>query len=98
MSPSEIEELFARTLVGDHEAEEAWAAVHRLRLNGCREIFDRAAAWCVSGDPRKRARASEVLCQLRRAPLSNGLAGETERLFLDESYRLITKMLESERD
>lgn len=98
MNPSEIEVLFARTLVGDHEAEEAWAAVNKLRQNGCREIFDRAAAWCVSDDPRKRARAAEVLCQLRRAPLSNGLAGETERLFLDESYRLIAKMLETERD
>lgn len=98
MNPSEIEVLFARTLVGDHEAEEAWAAVNKLRQNGCREIFDRAAAWCVSEDPRKRARAAEVLCQLRRAPLSNGLPGETERLFLDESYRLIAKMLESERD
>lgn len=97
-NPSEIDALFARTLVGDHEDEDAWAAVHRLRLNGCREIFDRAAAWCESDDPRKRARAADVLCQLRRAPLSNSLAGETERLFPDESYRLIAKMLETEQD
>jgi|HubBroStandDraft_3_1064219.scaffolds.fasta_scaffold39797_3 HEAT repeat protein len=98
MTRSGIEVLFDQTLVGDHEAEEAWAAVHKLRLNGCREIFDRAAAWCESDDPRKRARAADVLCQLQRAPLSNGLAGETERLFPDESYRLIAKMLETEQD
>jgi HEAT repeat protein len=98
MNPSEIEVLFALTLVGDHDDEEAWAAIHRLRLNGCREIFDRAAAWCESDDPRKRGRAADVLCQLRRAPLSNGLAEETEPLFLDESYRLIAKMLETEQD
>jgi len=98
MDPSEIDMLFARTLVGDPEAEDAWAAVHRLRLNGCREIFDRAATWCDSDDPRKRARAANVLCQLRRAPLSDDLAGETERLFADESYRLIAKMLESEQE
>jgi HEAT repeat protein len=98
MNPSEIEVLFTRTLVGDHEAEEAWAAVHKLRLNGCREIFDRAAAWCVSDDPRKRARAAEVLCQLQRAPLPSESVEETEWLFRDESYSLLTKILEDERD
>ena len=98
MNPSEIEVLFARTLVGDHDDEDSWAAVHKLRLNGCREIFDRAAAWCESDDPRKRTRAAEVLCQLRRAPLSDAFAPETDRLFPDEAYRLITKMLETEQD
>jgi HEAT repeat protein len=98
MNRSEIDVLFARTLVDDGDAEDAWSAIHRLRLNGCREIFDRAAAWCESEDPRKRGRAADVLCQLRRAPLSNSLAGETERLFPDESYRLIAKMLETEQD
>jgi len=98
MTPSGIEVLFARTLVGDHDDEEAWAAVRSLRQGGCREIFDRAAAWCESDDPRKRARAANVLCQLRRAPLSNGSAGEAERLFPDESYRLIANMLATEQD
>jgi HEAT repeats len=98
MNSSEIDALFARTLVGDHEDEDAWAAVHRLRLNGCREIFDRAAAWCESDDPRKRARAAEVLCQLRCASMSDVLAPESERLFPDETYGLITKMLETEQE
>jgi HEAT repeat protein len=98
MNPSEIDPLFARALVGDQEDEEAWEAIRTLRLNGSREIFDRAAAWCESHEPLKRARAADVLCQLQRARLPNESVGETEWMFRDESYSLITKMLENERD
>jgi hypothetical protein len=98
MNLLEIEALFARTLIGDHDDKEAWAAVSRLRANGCQEIFDRAAAWCESDDPRKRARAADVLGQLHRAPLPGASVGETEPLFRDESYSLVTKMLEDQQD
>jgi HEAT repeat protein len=89
MNSSEIEALFARTLVGDYEAEEAWDAVHALRRNGSREIFERAAAWCLSDDPLKRARGADILCQLRE---------KSEAIFRDESYVLLTNMLEKEQD
>jgi HEAT repeat protein len=89
MNSSEVDALFAQTLLGDYEAEEAWDAVRALRMNGCREIFERAAAWCLADDPLKRARAADVLCQLQ---------AERERLFSDESYALLTSMLDNEQD
>jgi HEAT repeat protein len=89
MNPSEVEALFARTLVGDYEAEEAWDAVHALRRNGSREIFERAAAWCLSDDPLKRARGADILCQLRE---------KSEVIFRDESCAQLTSMLEREQD
>lgn len=93
MDPAEAEALFARTLLGDSESEDAWDAISTLRMNGSREIFDRAAAWCGSEDPKKRDRGAAILCQLRRGPLD-----KPEFLFRDESYSLIVKMLETERD
>jgi len=67
MNSSEIEALFARALVGDFEAEDAWEAVGTPRLNGNREIFEHAAAWCASDDPLKRARGADILCQLEKS-------------------------------
>src|ERR1700687_1061924 len=98
MNTVEMEALFARTLVGDYEAEDPWVAVVALRQSGSREIFERAAAWCLSDDPLKRARAADVLCQLRRAPLTDGPPWNWDWLFRDESYALITRILESEQD
>jgi len=98
MNTAEIEALFARTLVGDYDAEEPWAAVKALRSDGSREIFELAAAWCLSDDSLKRARAADVLCQLRRGgPIQRGPEWP-EWMFRDESYPLITKMLEQEKD
>ena len=98
MTTSEVDELFAQTLLGDYEGDDAWTAVSALRQDGSREIFERAAAWCLSDDPLKRARAAAILCQLRRARATTGLWDEPEWMFRDESYTLITKMLENERD
>jgi HEAT repeat protein len=89
MNSSEIEALFERALVGDYEAEDAWEAVGTLRLNGNREIFEHAAAWCASDDPLKRARGADILCQLRE---------KSELTFRDESYAQLTRMLEKEQD
>jgi HEAT repeat protein len=88
----ELEALFAQTLAEDYESEDAWNAVARLRQNGNREIFDRAAAWCVSEDPLKRARAADILCQLRRSSSSD------EGLFRDESFDLIADLLSKENN
>ena len=98
MASAEIEELFSRTLAGEYEAEKAWAAVNELRRDGSREIFERAAAWCGSGDARERSRAAAILCQLRRAPVTDDEKLQPVWLFRDESYPLITKMLENEQD
>jgi HEAT repeat protein len=94
----EIEALFAQTLVGDYEGEDGWKAVAALRQDGNRAVFDYAAAWCSSDDPLKRARAAAVLCQLRRASATNALAERPDWMFRDETYLLVTKMLENERE
>jgi HEAT repeat protein len=98
MDSEQIQTLFARTLLGDYESEEAWAAVSALRMDGSRAVFERAAEWCHANDPLKRARATAVLCQLRRARLPDTPDGPEEWMFRDESYELITKMLENEQD
>ncbi|MGI9072819.1 MAG: HEAT repeat domain-containing protein [Bryobacteraceae bacterium] len=98
MTTPEAEALFAQTLLGDYEGEDAWAAVSALRLDGSRQIFERAAEWCLSDNPLKRARATAILCQLQRAPVTHALANKPEWMFRDESYPLLTKMLEDEQD
>jgi HEAT repeat protein len=95
MTTSEVQALFEQTLTGGYDDEAPLAAVSALRRDGSRDIFDHAAAWCLSDHPLKRARAADILCQLRRA---SGAAAEPLWMFRDESYSLITKMLETERD
>ncbi|MGH9664735.1 MAG: hypothetical protein ACRD9L_09960, partial [Bryobacteraceae bacterium] len=65
MNTSEIEALFAQTLAGEYDGKDGWLAVDALRRDGSREIFERAAAWCLSDDGLRRARAAAILCQLR---------------------------------
>src|ERR1700722_20941545 len=97
MDSEKIQSLFAQTLVGDYESEEAWAAVSALRMDGNREIFEYAAAWCRSDGPVKRARAAAILCQLQRASLLQ-MPYAPEWMFRDESYELITNMLGNEKN
>ena len=93
MNSAEVEALFARTHASDYESADAWEAARTLQQNGSREIFEYAAAWCASDEPLKRARAVCILCQLRR-----GTIPQHEFLFRDESYVLLTNMLEKEQD
>jgi hypothetical protein len=86
MNGSEVEALFARTIAGDYDAEDAWDAVRALRINGSPQIFEYAATWCLSDDPRKRARGADNLCQLR---------SQSEVIFRDGSYQLL---VEEEKD
>jgi HEAT repeat protein len=103
MNTTEVDTLFALTLIGDYDGEAGWAAVAKLRLDGSREIFERAAAWCQSDEPLKRARATDVLCQLMRAPEPDVPTNElafTRRapLFREGSYSIVTRMLRGEQD
>jgi HEAT repeat protein len=102
MEVRDIEALFAQLLTDDYESEIGWKAVHALRLSGSRKVFERAAEWCFSDDPVRRARAAAILCQLQKTPEKPAPGGvprlDTEWLFRDESYDLITRMLETERD
>jgi HEAT repeat protein len=87
-----IDELFAQTLQGDYENDEAWEAIHTLRASGAREVFDKAVSWCRSGAPLERARGAAILGQFGHT------AENQTTLFADESFKVLSGMLESETD
>jgi hypothetical protein len=70
MTSAEIDGLFEETLVGDYDDELPWKAVSALRRIGTREVFDRAATWCKSGNPMERARGASVLAPALVAALN----------------------------
>jgi hypothetical protein len=93
MTTEEIDKLVAETLLGGYDDDAPWAAIRTLHRNGDREIFDRAAAWCTSSEPQKRARGANILCQLRVPEAQSG-----DILFASESRALITTAIETEND
>ena len=92
-----IDSLYADTLKGSREDDLPWKAIKALRGSGSHAVFVRAAAWCTSSDPLKRARAAAILAQLRIAERGR-LTWRPEWMFRAESYDLITRMLEEETD
>jgi len=94
MDSSEILQLFNKTIIGDYEDEGAWEAVSALHGHGDRETFETAAKWIRAQEPLKRARAADVLAQLRQPGWSG--TGEPIRMFREESFVLVVEMLEAE--
>jgi hypothetical protein len=92
MTSEHIDELFARTLVGDYEDEAPWKAVHELRRIGSRRIFDRAVEWCGASDPTVRARGLDILAQIGRT------ADHPSNSFPDECFSVIQEVLRDERE
>jgi len=92
MTSDQLDNLFARTLVGDYDDEAPWAAIHGLRRGGSREVFDRAAAWCRSDNPFLRARAVDVLAQIGKG------ADHPEHSFPTESYAIVSSLLQQEHE
>jgi HEAT repeat protein len=92
MTSEHIDELFARTLVGDYEDEAPWKAVHELRRIGSRRVFDRAVEWCDASDPMIRARGLDVLAQIGRT------ADHPSNSFPDESFSVVQRVLRVERE
>ncbi len=92
MGPEQIDEIFAQTLTGDYDDEPPWEAVRMLHRTGGREVCDRAAEWCRSDDPLKRARGADVLAQLGRTvdhPSNN---------FPEECFSVVSTLIRRERD
>lgn len=83
MNLDEINELFARTLLGNYDDDEPWAAVLALRRDGSRAVFEKAAAWCKSENPLQRARGADVLAQLGKT------LEHRQNSFPEESYSAI---------
>ena len=92
MTSQEIDGLFAQTLMGDYDDELPWKAVSALRRIGTREVFDRAAAWCKSGNPMERARGASVLAQLGKT-----MEHRTNN-FPEESYLAVSQMMQQENE
>lgn len=92
MPVANIDALFAQTLQGDYDNNSAWDAIHNLRATGSREVFDQAVAWCRSNEPLKRARGADILAQFGHT------AENQTTLFADESFTVLSGMLESETD
>jgi HEAT repeat protein len=92
MTSEHIDELFARTLVGDYEDEAPWEAVRELRRIGSRRVFDRAVEWSGASDPMIRARGLDVLAQIGRT------ADHPSNSFPDECFSVVQRVLRGERE
>jgi hypothetical protein len=92
MGPEQMDEIFDQTLTGNCDDESAWEVVRTLRRMGSREVFERAAEWCSSDSPPKRARGADVLAQLGRTvdhPSNN---------FPEESFSVVSALAQREKD
>jgi HEAT repeat protein len=92
MGQDQIDEIFAQTLTGDYDDESPWNSVRKLHHVGSRQVFYRAAVWCSSDDPLKRARGADVLAQLGEGP------DHPKRTFPDESFEIVSTLVQQERD
>ena len=92
MTSEQIDDLFAQTLLGDHEDDAPWEAVSALRRLGTREIFDRAADWSKSENALQRARGADVLSQLGKT------ADHPNNSFPEESYEVVSQLLLREKE
>jgi HEAT repeat protein len=92
MGTDQLDEIFAQTLTGDYDDESPWNAVRKLHNIGSRQVFDRAAVWCCSDDPLKRARGADVLAQLGAAP------EHPQPTFPDESFSVVSTLAQAEKD
>lgn len=92
MAQQNVGDLFAQTLIGDYDDHAPWEAVHALRRIGSREVFEQAAAWCLSDDPLKRARGVDVLAQLGKT------TEHRSNSFPDESLQTVVQLLQREAE
>jgi HEAT repeat protein len=91
MGPEQMDEIFSQTLTGKYDDESPWEAVRTLHRTGGREVFDRAAEWCRSDDPLKRARGADVIAQLGRTvdhPSNN---------FPEECFSVVSTLVQREK-
>jgi HEAT repeat protein len=92
MSPEEIDQIFEQTLTPNYDDEGAWEAVRKLHLTGGREVYERAAGWCQSGNSLKRARGADILAQLGRTE------GRHSHDFPDECFSVVSGLVQREKE
>ena len=87
-----IDEVFAKTLLGEYDDDAPWEAVRELQAIGTQEIFDKSVEWCRSTDPLKRARAADVIAQLGKT------ADHPEHAFPEDSFIVIASLIKIEAE
>jgi HEAT repeat protein len=92
MAVAQIDELFAQVLTGDYDDDAPWEAVGKLRNLGTHQVYERAAEWCISGDPLKRARGADVLAQIGRT------SEHPQNNFVEESYAVVSQLAQHEKE
>jgi hypothetical protein len=92
MAHAQIDDLFAQALAGDYDDDAPWEAVAKLRHMGTRHVYERAAGWCTSGEPLKRARGADILAQIGRTP------EHPQNSFPEESYSVVSQLATHEID
>jgi HEAT repeat protein len=92
MTVAQIDELFAQMLTGDYDEDAPWEAVGKLRNLGTHQVYERAAEWCISNDPLKRARGADVLAQIGRT------SEHAQNSFLAESYAVVSQLAQHEKE
>lgn len=80
-----MDDLFAETLLGDYDSDAPWKAVRELRKLNTQAVFNRAAEWCQSQDPLRRARGADILAQI-------GKGVGKPHSFPQESFEVISAM------
>jgi hypothetical protein len=88
--PRTTTDLFAAALEGGYDDEPPWDAVATLRLRGTPEVFEIAARYCQSDNPKARARGLDVLAQLGAGK------PDSERPYLDEGVSTAINHLKDE--
>jgi len=91
MPADSIDDLFAETLSGDYDLDPPWNAVRELRRLGSQAVFNRAADWCQSQDPLRRARGADILAQIGKG------VGQPHS-FPQESFAAVSAMAHRETD
>ncbi len=92
MKTETVNEVFARTLAGDYDDDAPWEAVRELQELGTRAVFDRAAEWCTSGEPLKRARGADILAQLGRTLDHPGHS------YPEDSFAVVSSLIQAEKE
>ncbi len=92
MKTETVGDIFARTVEGDYDDDAPWEAVRKLQQLGTREVFDRAAEWCTSTEPLKRARGADVLAQLGRT------SDHPENNYPEDSFRVVSSLIQTENE
>lgn len=90
MASETMDDVFARTLLDDYDADDPWRAVHALRSTGSREVFERSVEWCCSEDALKRARGADILAQFGKT------ADHPSNLYPEESFTVVSKLVRTE--